>query len=87
MFTNSQRVCAPKARVPPLVLLTRMARDPPTGVPVLLPVPIVADSPRLSTGLKVTMLALSKFASSFCSGLAVEVAIVPQVAVSIAQGR
>ena len=64
-----------------------MERDPPPRVPILLLVPVVADIPRLLTELDVTMLALDRFASSFCSGLAVEVAAVPQVAVPVTQGR
>ena len=64
-----------------------MALDPPAGVSVLLSVPVVVDSPHLSTGLEETLLALGRFSSSSYSGLAVEVAAVPQVVVRVAQGQ
>ena len=64
-----------------------MARDPPAGVLVLLLVPVVVDSFRLSTGLEMTLLALGRFASSSYSSLVVEVAATPQVAIPVVQGR
>ena len=75
----------------PHVPLIRMELDLPTlvGGPVLvgLPVPVVANSLRLSIGPLATLLVLGRFASSSCSGLAAKVAVAPQVVVQVAKGR
>ena len=64
-----------------------MARDPPARVLVLIPVLVVVDSPCLLTRLEVILLALGRFTLSSYSGLVVEVAAAPQVAVPVAQGQ